>query len=314
MPVKLVLVVAGVALWLWLAASEMRHVVRPGLAHHPTRLSAILHRPLVARDVHGLRLAVVTVAGVAAWAGVWFVAGWWLVRHPPTPGWEKFVPDQPAPRWLWQTGAILIGLGIVTTFGVLASAPRLGTGPARLMGPQSTLVLSGVMALGVEVPLATAFLATPDNPHGDGPALLLLLPASMVVSGYWQHREQTREREVAAGRGESLAVARTASAWSTAQHVFANRYLSGEDQTLERTQVHWRFVPTSTIVVWRSARPPGSPSELAFEVAGRPPLPEGDGVLVGEFASNGALCVEVAAGPTLWPAYNPQPPRTRFLQ
>src|SRR4051812_27382548 len=98
---------------MWFAASEVRHVVRSGPANHPTRLSALIHNPLVTRDVYGgTRLAMVTIAAIAAWSGTWFLAGALLVRYPPNDPSDPLVPEQPVPAWLWQTGLILLGLGV----------------------------------------------------------------------------------------------------------------------------------------------------------------------------------------------------------
>jgi hypothetical protein len=140
-------------------------------------------------------------------------------------------------------------------------------------------------------------------------------PSAVVHARQHNPAGQAARLVTSAARQEhqELAVARPANAWAEAQHGFRSDYLAN-GASPKRTLVHWRRVGVSNIVVWHSDLPAGTPAELSFDVQAAPAQPEGDGMLLGEFATNGALCLDVAAGSVLWPTYNPQPPQRTVIR
>jgi hypothetical protein len=69
--------------------------------------------------------------------------------------------------------------------------------------------------------------------------------------------------------------------------------------------------PQPVASIWPLDAPLGVPAELIFEVDHETLRMEGDGLIVGELALNGTLCLETADGKALWPVYNPRHPAMR---
>jgi len=72
--------------------------------------------------------------------------------------------------------------------------------------------------------------------------------------------------------------------------------------------LNWRDIDPPVLGVWREHAPLGEPAMLIFEVESLPAEGQGSGVVVGEAAPNGALCIELPSGLVLWPTYNPRVP------
>jgi hypothetical protein len=136
----------------------------------------------------------------------------------------------------------------------------------------------------------------------------------------------------------SVVPAAKPSEWGDYQRAFRDRFVEG-DATAPSVAVHWRYHPPvdapqlgviglmvaaasavwrvvraktvnleSLVAVWRVDAPSGTPATLAFECEAAPLEIEGDGQLIGEFALNGALCIQTSRGELIWPVYNPRPP------
>ena len=131
------------------------------------------------------------------------------------------------------------------------------------------------------------------------------------------------------------------SPWPDAQRAFHEAY-ERDPTPWPRTQVRWQvmggmpgseppgstsWVPAGWIISWVASRlvrrkpvnidafiavfpmTDDSP-ELIFEFAPKPRSDRGTGVLVGEFAMNGTLALELDDGSVIWPTYNPRHPVT----
>ena len=129
--------------------------------------------------------------------------------------------------------------------------------------------------------------------------------------------------------------------WATSQRDFHQQYLH-DPAALHRQRVHYRVVDGGRIprggrltpilvigwtiarvvtrrgfneeplmALWLTSADDDEEAALIFEFDIGPPEPEADATLVGEFAANGALCVETASGAVVWPTYNPRRPTVR---
>ena len=150
---------------------------------------------------------------------------------------------------------------------------------------------------------------------------------------------RTKARRVAVGHDRVSM--RRPTEWAAAQRAFHEAYDAAA--AFPRTEVYWRvvrggrlwwrggpaplipkvLVPLAWVAarlvrgrmlnerpmlaVWDRDAAPGAPAVIVFDVAPVPAASEGHGVLVGELAPNGALCIEHGED-VLWPVYNPLAP------
>lgn len=115
-----------------------------------------------------------------------------------------------------------------------------------------------------------------------GPAVVVVAPVGALGTGFAQKNATTRARHPVGAFCCARVIAR----------LRRRSNLSG-----------YPFVS-----LWSHDAPPASPALLIFEVAALPTAAEGDGVLLGEFEPNGALCLLVDSDERVWPIYNPRPP------